>query len=195
VKIENDIIFSYLLYLNDYSFRESMIETALKTVDQVEATTEHFLACGIVDESDMEVRELYSDMASSYSIELPGKESKYCEEWKIIQEFRLSKLGYTFPKKSINTLVYDYELACIHLICLLAEGDRRFDSLAHIYASRSSDYEAYMEKLAAMARLTDSNSNLGISFRSLVSFIEGYSYGGVGDYELREVTKVLESLL
>ena len=53
----------------------------------------------------------------------------------------------------------------------------------------------YMDKLAVMGRMTDRNSNLGISFRRLVSFIEGYAYGGVGDYELREVTEVLESLL
>ena len=81
-----------------------MIETALKIVDKVDASEEHFLVCGVVSESDIDVRELYIDMARSYSIDLPIRGSEFWVEWRIIQEFRLSNLGYTSPNKAIDML-------------------------------------------------------------------------------------------
>ena len=196
MKIEDDIIYSYILYLNGYSFRESMIDTAFKTLNRgQEATSEHYLVCGVVNESNAELRDLYIEMARSYSIALPKWDSAYCKEWRVLQEFRLAKLGFAFPEKPIDIMIGEYELVCIYLICHSPEGGSRYEGLERIYASRTSSYEMYLGQLDAMARAVDEGSTLGRSFQRLVSFINGYAYGGVGSEELREISEILESLM
>ena len=193
---EKDIIFGYLLYLADRDFRDSMVHTALQYVDD-NSTQEHYLVCGIVDESDAKVVKLFRSMAKSYSLYLPIRDAS--EGWRVVKEFELSREGYTFQDRDNTIILDERESACVELLSQLNEEcySKEVDDFINCYRNKPLDYMVFLKSIDRIALRLNRKSECSFAEQQvirIVDFINDYSFGGIEDWQIKEVTTILELL-